>query len=173
MNKIFLALLFCSAILISGCADQLQADFDVEYDAEYTVVSGTITSTTFNETSEPIEVETDDFDDSNADLEKLESAKLTECMVTIVNPTSEDFSFAQDISLFIMGDGMTEEMIASKVPIDGSMNTVSLDVEDVELASHLKTGTFVLRAQGTTVEDVNVDITFRADLKFAVKASVL
>jgi hypothetical protein len=173
MNKVLIALLFVSAVLTSGCADQLAADFNVEYDAEYLVESGTITGTTFNESSDPIVVETDDFDDSNAELEKLESAKLSECTITIVNPTTEDLSFANNISLYITGDGLEEELIASKMPIDGSQNSVSLDVEDLELATHLKTGTFVLRAEGTTAEDVDVDLTFRAYLKFAVKASIL
>jgi hypothetical protein len=94
-------------------------------------------------------------------------------MVSITDPVDEDFSFLENMTIYIQGDSLTEEKVASVSGIDAMADSLTLDLEDVNLAEHLKSGSFIFRAEGLTDEDVTVPVTFKGDFSFAVKADIL
>jgi len=171
-QKIYL-LLSCAVLLTAGCTDALlTASFDVDFNEIFTVYAGTITATTVDDTSGPLMLDSEDFSANSSDIEKLESGKISSCVVTMETP-NEDFSFAESVSISIQGEGLDKMLVASKSGIDAMATSVTLDVEDVNVVEHLKASSFTLSATSVTSEDVNIDLNFSVDVTIAVTADVL
>jgi hypothetical protein len=78
-----------------------------------------------------------------------------------------------EVKLYIKGQGLEEELIASKTEVDVSSGVLELDVQDVDVAAHVKSGEFTMRASITTGETVEEDVEVNTAVSLKVKATAL
>jgi hypothetical protein len=177
LKSIFLATLVLSTVLFSACEqDGFNVSFNLDYSKEFTIESALVT-----ELGLPIDVTTpaintnssEEFTTNNTSIDRLENAELTSLKLTIIAPDGQKFSFVEEVKLYIQGQGMTEELVASKVNIDDAASEIEMDVESTNLVEHVKSGEFTLRASVTTDELITEDVDVKADMTFKVTAEVL
>jgi hypothetical protein len=105
---------------------------------------------------------------TRADL--VESATLTEMTLQLVLPAGEDFSFLEQIDVYISADGVGEALMATsgQVAVNAG-STLSLNCTDLDLKAYLISETFDVRIRTVTDElttqdmEVDVDCVFRID----------
>lgn len=177
MKKIFLSLLVASTVFFTACEqDGLSVSFDLNYDNDFTIESALITDigTPVDVSSPPVNTNSSEtFTANNTQLDKLEKAELTNLTLTITAPDGQTFSFLNEVKVYIKGQGMSEELVASKTNVDVTSNTLVMDVESTDVAAHIKSGEFSLRANITTDELVNEDVEVAAASTFKVTAKAL
>lgn len=177
MKKIFLFLLIASVAVFSACEqDGVSVSFDVDYDTDFTVESALIT-----DVGVPVEVnspsvntnKSEIFTSNSTQIDKVEKAEITALSLTIVAPEGQTFSFLNEVNLYIKGQGQSEELIASKTNVDSTSNTLVMDVESTDLAVHVKSGEFTMRANVTTNELVSEDVEVNAAITMKITAKAL
>lgn len=111
-----------------------------------------------------------EINDTRKDL--VESITLQELTFTLTSPQDEDFSFLKSIRVFISADGIPEEQIAFKDPVeDSNKNTLSLDLSDANLQQFIIQDIFSLRVQTITGElftaahEIDINTVFFVDAK--------
>ncbi|PCJ66528.1 MAG: hypothetical protein COA58_07045 [Bacteroidetes bacterium] len=157
--------------------DGISISFNVDYTTEFTIDANSVTSTG----GIPVDINTPSvstsgstvYGDNNTNIDKIESAKLKTLSISITAPNDEDFSFISEVKLYVTGQGLSEELVASKSNIDGTATSIDLDVQDVELADHIKAGEFSTRVSVTTNETITDDVEMKADMQFKITATAL
>ncbi len=177
MKKIFLSLLVASATFFTACEqDGLSVSFDLNYNNDFTVESALITDIGIpvDVSSPPVNTNSSEtFTSNNTQLDKLEKAELTNLTLTITAPDGQTFSFLNEVNVYIQGQGLSEELVASKTNVNVTSNTLVMDVQSTDLAAHIKSGEFTMRANITTDETVSEDIDIAAASTFKVTAKAL
>lgn len=177
MKKIFLSLIVASAMFFAACEqDGLSVTFDLDYTNDFTIESALIT-----DIGVPVDISTpavntnssETFTSNSTELDKLERAELTNLTLTITAPEGQTFSFLNEVKLYIKGQGLDEELVASKTNVDVTSNTLVMDVESTDVVAHIKSGEFNLRANITTDELVAEDVDVNADMTFKITAKAL
>lgn len=160
---------------VAGCKliDELRT-FDIPYSVNFTIPSSTILNLPINLPTAPVTTDTEQrFQDEGIESAWVESVKLTSLKITITAPENEDFSFLQNISMYMNTNGQPEILIADKIPVpENSGNSLQLDVKDVDLYPYISQSDFSLRTSVTTDETMTQDIDFKADMVIEVKATI-
>lgn len=176
MRKIFpLLLILFSAASFNACKkDGIQVKFKLNYDVDFTIESGNILNLPFDVFTPEVTTNSEgEFEANDTRKDKVESIKLNFIDLEITAPQGETFSFLKHVYLYINADGLDEKRIAYKENIDNSTSTISLDIEDVELADYIKKDSYSLRVESVTDEQLSQDVDVHADLQFQVKARAL
>lgn len=174
-GQIFLLLMAVAISAFSGCKliDDLRT-FDLDYATEFTIPSSSIINLPISLPTPNITTNTEQrFQDEGIESAWVESVKLTGLTVTIVSPQGEDFSFLENISLYMNTSGQPEVLIADKIPVPANAgSSFSMDVKGVDLYPYISQNDFTLRISATTDETTTQDVTFRADMVIEVKATI-
>lgn len=127
------------------------AKFDVDYSADVTMGMVTAADSVISSTSDTVVIDDATMDANSTSLDKVNEAALTELAARIKAPAGANFNFLKSGKVFIQGDGLDEEEIASldSVPMDYD-GTLEIPVTGIDLAKHVKTGSFVFRVEGIT-----------------------
>jgi hypothetical protein len=114
------------------------------------------------------------FRDEGTSAEKVKDVELTFIRCTITDPSDETFSFLKDIRIYLSSSNHSEILIASNdnVPDDVS-NVLELQPKSVTLDKYIKDKEIVLRAEFTTDESINREITMDVFTRFEVTADPL
>ncbi|MBI1286457.1 MAG: hypothetical protein GC178_02655 [Flavobacteriales bacterium] len=172
---LLLILAFVPFLGLPGCKvlDELRT-FHINYSADFTIPSTSIIdipvslptpSTTTNSEQK--------FEDEGVKSDWIDSIKLTSLSITITSPQGEDFSFLQEISIYMKTDGQPEVLIASKIPVPSDAgSTLTLDVTGTDLYPYISQSSFTLRTAATTDETMTQSVDFRADMVVEVKATI-
>jgi hypothetical protein len=168
--------LFASAILfLTGCKliDELRT-FDIPYSVQFTIPSSTILNLPLNLPTSSITTDSEQrFQDEGIESAWIESIKLKSLQITITAPEGEDFSFLENISMYMNTSGQPELLIADKVPVAaGAGNLIQLEVKGADLYPYISQNDFTLKTSITTDETVTQDVDFRADMVIEVKATI-
>lgn len=154
--------------------DGINVSFNVDYSTNYTLVKAAVVGTTIDATSPEIETNTTDvFKNNSTNLDNISGATFNNLTISIVSPAGENFSFVNEVKVYIKGNGMSEELVASKSNIDQAATSVDMDVEDVNLAEHVKSGAFTLRTSVINDEALDNDLDLQADMQLKVTARAL
>lgn len=174
MKKVLLPLVLITFGFFSCLEDGLSVTFKLSgLTANYTLKAQDVVVGTFNITSDNISTDAPEFAQYNTSLDKISAAKLKSLKITINNPATEDWSFANSASLYLKGNGLDEVKIASKMSIDQSSNIIECDVEDVEVVEHIKSGGFTLRTEFEIDEQLVSDVDVQVDMTYEVTATAL
>ncbi len=174
MKKLIFPLIIACVGLMACEEDGINVSFNVDYSTNYTLDKAAVIGTTIDATSPEIQTNTSDvFTDNNTNLDKIEGAKFNNLTISITAPAGEDFSFVNEVKVYIKGLGMSEELIASKSDIDQAATSIEMDVEDVNLAEHVKSGAFTLRTSVLNDEALENDLDLQADMQLKVTARAL
>jgi hypothetical protein len=143
----------------------------MDYTTSFTIKSNTGVGLPFNLFTPDIETNSEaEFAANDTRKDKVKEVKLTELVLTVVDPENETFSFVKDVYLFINADGLDEKRFAYKENIDNSSQRLELILEDLDLAEYIKKDEFKLRARTVTDEALTRDVKVQTYMKFRVKA---
>jgi hypothetical protein len=114
-----------------------------------------------------------EFEVNNTRKDHIESIFLKDLVLTITNPSNEDFSFLNKIEVYISSPLHTEQKVASKLDISNSVGAqLVCDVENVDLQNYIKDDNFTLRLKTTTDETIAQNIEIDVYSRFFVDAKV-
>lgn len=171
----FLILLTMMMANISGCKliDELRT-FHLNYSVDLTIPSGSIIDLPLSLPIVPVTTNSEQrFDDEGVESDWIDSIKLTGLTITVTSPSGEDFSFLENISIYMNTDGQPEVLIADKIPVPANAgNSIELDVTGADLYPYISKNSFSLRTQVTTDESMMQSVDFRADMIVEVKATI-
>ncbi len=112
------------------------------------------------------------FENNNTNKDLVEDARLKKMTLTVSSPESGDFSFLNDVEVYMKAEGLEETLIASKHNITGG-KTIDLDCEDKDLSAYVKKDTIEFRIK-TTVDEVTFEeYTIDIHTEFLIDAKIL
>lgn len=113
-----------------------------------------------------------EVNDTRKDL--VEEILLQESTLTISQPDDGDFSFLNDIELYINAEGLDEQLIASKENIPDDVGSeLQLDINEVDLKNYIKKEEFTLNIKTVTDEVITEDHVIDIYSVFWVDAKIL
>lgn len=112
-----------------------------------------------------------DFKNNDANRDKVKTMRLTAFTIRVISPASQDFSFLDTLS-FSLRAGDNETKVAGKTNISSLSiptpnATLTLDLEDVDIASYVRASEVSIISAGTGRQPPQ-DTRLQADLSFAV-----
>lgn len=176
LNKLLQLLFISVAILgMAGCklADKL-TQFNMDYETRVTVPASSGISLPFNLLTPSVPTNsTSQFESNNTRKDLVEEIRLTSLILQVETPAGEDFSFLENIAIFLKADGLAERKIAWKEPVpDPVGNKISLDVSGEDLKEYIKKDQFTLRVYTDTDETIAQDHTIKVSSVFFVNAKL-
>ena len=113
------------------------------------------------------------FKNNNTRADLVETAHLSELLLTITAPEGQNFNFLNEISLYIKDDEGNEELIAFRksIPEDGSQ-VLSLETTSTNLKPYIQKEAFSLRTEVKTDQIVNHQVDIKINMTFRVKAKI-
>lgn len=169
-------LVFTLSLLLFNCneLDKLTV-FDLAYTESVTIQSGANVNLPFDISTPDVSANSNSsFASNNTNKDLVEDIRLKQLILTITAPSSGEFSFLKSITLYISADGLPETKIAGKTNIpDNQGNTLTLDVEDVDLREYIKKDTYKLRLNTVTDKLITEDQEVEVYSQFKVNAKIL
>ena len=158
--------------MLFGCNKLKHIPFDYSYHKSIDVPGGPIPS--FTESfSFVLPTNIDSIMQANGTKPSLlESAKLSALTLNITNPSGQNFSFINSISVYVV-DGSNEYLIAHKYNVSTTSPTLDMDIDNLELKPYLTAQNMTLKTIGTTNAGTTVDMTIYYDLKIHFEANLL
>lgn len=170
-------LLFCIALFGFTACEEVNklTQFEIEYNESVTIPASTIINTPFNIATPDVNSDSEqNFQINNTNKELIEEIYLKELDLTITTPSGEDFSFLEEVTIYINADGLPEQEIASKKPVPNSTGAqLILDVTQADLQSYIKKDEFSLRLSTVMDETISSDHTIKIHSVFFIDAKIL
>lgn len=159
---------FLQGFLVSGALTLFAAcaptvSFDVDINTETVVESGTLVEglleqMRFGDLVSMDVSSTEEFQNNQAEKERVIEARLREARLLIAAPKGQTFDFIDEIAFFVGAPGQPRERVAHKVVPDG-IDAFDLELDDVDLAPYVRAESLSLTtdvtgrrpAQDTTV----------------------
>ncbi|MFP3860726.1 MAG: hypothetical protein ACLFUW_07880 [Bacteroidales bacterium] len=150
-------------------------EFDLDYETSFTIPGTLAIDTPFSISTPEIETNTSqEFSQNNTSADLIEEITLTGLNMTISSPQDSDFSFLNDIEVYLGADGMNDTLIASRNSIpDDVGSTLELQTTSVDLKEYLLKDSFQVKVTVTTDETINQDHEIDLYTKFIVDAEIL
>lgn len=170
-----LFVLLCVAVLaITGCKKKL-TQFYVDYHAETVVQSTFGTLVPFSvQTPEVVTNSTYEFENNDTRKDHIRSIYLKTLILTITSPSSETFSFVNDVKIYIDSPNNSETLVASRTAIPDSVgNTLTFSVPETDLQGYIKDDKFSIRLEVTTDETISQDVHIDIYSNFLVDAKLI
>lgn len=170
------ALIMIIALLFASCeqVDEL-TEFDMNYETSFTI-PGTIGL------DMPIDIQTPEIEtnsqqkfsgqDTKKDL--IEEIVLNEMELSIQSPSDGDFSFLNELTIYINAEGLEEIKIAWKDSIPDTVGSeLSLETASNDLKQYIFEDAFSLRVKSKTDEVIDQDHEVNVSSVFHVNAKIL
>ncbi len=110
------------------------------------------------------------FENHDTKASLVEEVRLRNMKLTIVSPESTDFSFLEEIVIYLSTDNEPEIQIAHLSDVPQQAQQIELITTDSKLDPYLKAEEYTIRTKTTTDETIAREIDIQAKLKFYVKA---
>jgi hypothetical protein len=166
-----------SILGLSSCKDQFDslALFTLSYTQDMTIESNTIIQLPIDIVTPPIESNSEtEFKNENTRKDLVKSIFIESLTVEIINPSSADFSFLENIALYISAEGLEKKKIAWKEPVpESNSNVLHPDITTEDLQAYIKADKFKLELNATTDEIISQDHDIRVFSEFKVTASLI
>lgn len=173
LSRIFYV--FVLVALTTGC-NQFESftNFTLKYEQDVKIESSTGINLPFNIATPQTETNAEsEFESNDTEKKYIKTISLDSLVLTLFDPPNEDFSFLEEIAIFINADGLEEQRIAWKSPVPSSTtNVLVLDCTDEDLQEYIKKEKFSLRLKVVTDELVTRDHYFRIRSAYSVSAKL-
>jgi hypothetical protein len=175
MKKVsFLSLILIA--LLAGC-DKLDklTQFTLNYEENIVIPATFGINLPFDVFTPEIESNTaSTFSVNNTRKDLVEEISLKSLTLTLTAPSESDFSFLNELHIYISADGLDETEIAWKESIPNDTGTVlSLETSGVDLKDYILKDNFKLRVNTVTDEALSTDHHIDLDAEFFVDAKIL
>lgn len=155
------------ALVLAGCG----ATFDVEVESTATIRSGGLfqnfLSNTFGDFTSLDLSQSQSFQNAGVEKDQIDSVRLSEAVLVIDTPADGTFEFLDAISFFVEAEGAPKKRLAFKQNIPNDAKTVSLEIDDLELAPYVTAPSMKVTTEATAHAPQR-DTTIKATLVFAV-----
>ena len=171
--RIFIIL---SLILLSfsftGC--KKLTTFNLDYHSTATIPSTLGTLVPFSVSTPEVETNSSyQFEVNKTDSDHIKTIYLSDLVLTITSPSSETFSFLNEVDLYISSPNHDEMLIASKTDIpDNVGSTLTLTPTSTDLKDYVKDSNFTIRVKVITDETIPQDVTLDIYSNFSVQAKI-
>jgi hypothetical protein len=110
----------------------------------------------------------------NSSKEYLNTAKLKELVISVLDPEDETLDFVKDIEIYIKADDLDEIKISEKIGITSEIGkTISLDVfSEKNIAEYIKKDEFNLRIKVTPRKIVLHSVKINIYSKFRITTDI-
>lgn len=172
-KHILLVTILLSTIFFSSC-DKL-TQFDIDYETEATIQSSSPINLPFNIiTPEITSNSTSTFESNNTRKDLVEEILLKQLDMEITSPSNGDFSFVNEIHIYLKADGLEDVEIAyiEDIP-DNVGNEISLTPVCKDFKEYIKKDQFQISIDVTTDEVITQDHVVKIYTVFAVDAEIL
>lgn len=172
-KHILLVTILLSTIFFSSC-DKL-TQFDIDYETEATIQSSSPINLPFNIiTPEITSNSTSTFESNNTRKDLVEEILLKQLDMEITSPSNGDFSFVNEIHIYLKADGLEDVEIAyiEDIP-DNVGNKISLTPVCKDFKEYIKKDQFQISIDVTTDEVITQDHVVKIYTVFAVDAEIL
>lgn len=171
-----IVLLFLTICLLNSCdkIDEL-TKFDLEYNSMVEIKSTANLSLPFDVFTPDVETNSEsEFEVNDTRKDLVEDIRLRKLDLDITSPSDQDFSFLESVEVFLSAEGLQEIRIAyvDEVP-DTIGNSISLDVEDVDIKEYIKKDKVNLRLNTVTDKALTNDCSITVKSIFFVDAKIL
>ena len=167
-----LATLFFSSCETLDQFTQFDVPYSTTFDIPATPVAG-INLPVLSIASPPITTNIEQkLQGYNTSTDLIETVTLKSLELTITDPATEDFSFLNQVTLYIDADGLDEKEIASKTNIS-TENKLTFDVTGVNLKDYIIADEFTMRISVEIDETTTVKYEVKADMVFNIDAKIL
>ncbi len=173
-NKIILILVAFFAISLNSCEDG-NVTFYVNDEATTTIKSTSVISLPFNIPIPSVTTTaSQEYENNNTTSDLIKEVNLEQITITITNPATEDFSFLDEIHIYIKkSDDSDKQELAYATNVNSTATTLTLTTTDVNLVPYLKEESYKLDTKVTLKEYLTHDVDIRINLKFKVTAGVI
>lgn len=158
---------FAAAVFLVGCG----ATFDVEIESSSTIKSGglfqNLVSDTFGDFSSLDLSQSQAFKNAGVGKDDVDSVKLSSLVIEVESPEGATLEFIDDIEFYVEADGAPKKRLAFTTNIPNDATTVTLDVEDLELAPYVTAPSMHVTTKAKA-HAPKKDTTIKATLVFAV-----
>lgn len=173
--KLTIPALLCLIFTLSGCnliEDLIKIPITIN--SELTIPAGTgagvLVNVFANEQQTNIEEEMT-LNDSRKD--RIKTVELRKCVLTVTAPSGADFSFLNDIEVYLSDDDLGDLKIASRYDIPDEIgDELTLDVSHADVADYLKKESIRLKTSVTTDEVLLQNIDINIYTRFRVTADI-
>jgi len=171
MKKILI--FFLAVFMLTSCKKKL-TQFYIKYNSTVTVPSTFGQFVPFSVNTPEMTTESEQkFEVNNTSKDRIRSIYLNDLVLTITSPSNEDFSFLNEVEVFISSPLHNEQQVASKLSIDNSIGAqLVCDVQDVDLQNYIKDENFTLRLKTITDETIAQNVDIDVYTRFLVDAKV-
>lgn len=174
--KIIKVFFLSTIVLLTACSkiDEL-TQFNLTYDVEVIIPSGTPINLPFNLISPDITTNSNStFSSNNTSKNLIEEINLIQLTLELTSPSDGNLNFLKEIELFINAQDLPDKKIAWKYDIqnDGVM-ILYLDTSSDDLQDYIKKDEMTLSIKTTTDEIMTQDHTLKASSIFYVDAKIL
>lgn len=175
MKRLTTYLLIVTAVLLSCTSCRKLGTFTLDYSTDIVIPSQTGISVPFTVYSPDVETNsTSKFESEGTSTKYVNKIQLSQLKLSIINPSSANFDFIDEIQIFISAPGQNETLIAEKLNIPETQLTSFLcDVKDVNLKDFISQDYYELRVRTVTDQVFSQEITIRADQLYTVEANIL
>ncbi len=177
MKNMWKIILFVVGVaLLEGCdtIDKL-TQFNMDYEETVTIPSTIGINLPFNLWTPNIKTNSEEvfqINDTHKDL--IEEIILKELSLNVVSPQGGDFSFLEDIEVYISAEGLDEIKIAWKYDIpDDAGASITLETTGADLKEYIKLDEFKLKLTTVTDELILSDYDIKIKAKFFVDSKIL
>ena len=149
--------------------------FDLDYNTQVTVQSVVGINLPFNVATPSITTNSEsnfEINDTRKDL--IEEATLKELKLYISVPADGDFSFLEEIEIYISSEGLEEKLIAWNLSIEPEAgDMLELETSDEDLQEYIKNDQIALRVKVVTDKLLLTDYTIDINSVFRIDAKIL
>ncbi len=174
----FTSLLFFIAIAAFSCKNLLEdlpTTFKIPYTTTFTIPANTTINIPINiSTPDIITNSASTFETNKTSTDLIKKVSLSIFDLEIINPTTGNFNFLKDITVYISADGVSEQKIASKLNMaNDNVKKISLELSAIDLKQYLIKDKIKLRVEATTDELITQDYQLKTDMELTVDANIL
>ncbi len=160
---------------LAGCkALNKLTQFYLKYDTSYTYPAGLpvdIPVTAIPEIATNVQQQ---FKNNNTRSDLIQSAKLSDLVLTITPAGTQSFSFLKSVEIFISAPSMAESKVAYKYDIPDTIGDyLALDVTNAELKGYMAADSFSVRISSVIDKTVKSGITANLHSRFFIDAKIL
>lgn len=148
--------------------------FDIEYEVGLVFNNTSPISSPFSIATPPQETNaSSEFESNDTRKDKIEQINLTKMYLQITNPPSQDFSFLDEVEIFISAEGLSEISLAYRENIPNNIGSyLELNVNGNDFKEYIKKDKFTLRVRVVQDEQIFQDVEANCYMKFFVDAKV-
>lgn len=167
-------IIFFIGVFVSCNQFESFTNFTLKYEQDVKVESSTGINLPFNIATPQTETNAEtEFESNDTEKKFIKSISLDSLILTLFDPPNEDFSFLEEIAIFINADGLGEQRIAWKSPVpDANSHRLILDCTDEDLQEYIKKDKFSLRLKVITDELITRDHYFKIRSAYSVSAKL-